>query len=76
VTVPSGALQRGPAGYYAYVVKPDGTVDMRSIEVNQIGGGIAVVDGGVSAGEEVVTAGQYRLQPGVRVAATSVGASR
>ena len=76
VTVPSGALQRGPAGYYAYVVKPDGTVDMRSIEVNQIGGGIAVVDAGVSAGEEVVTAGQYRLQPGVRVAATSGGASR
>jgi membrane fusion protein, multidrug efflux system len=76
VTVPSGALQRGPAGYYAYVVKPDGTVDMRSIEVNQIGGGIAVVDGGVSAGEEVVKAGQYRLQPGVRVAATSDGASR
>jgi multidrug efflux system membrane fusion protein len=76
VTVPSGALQRGPAGYYAYVVKPDGTVDMRSIEVNQIGGGIAVVDAGVSAGEEVVTAGQYRLQPGVRVVATSDGASR
>ena len=76
VTVPSGALQRGPAGYYAYVVKPDGTVDMRSIEVNQIGGGIAVVDAGVSAGEEVVTAGQYRLQTGVRVAATSGGASR
>jgi multidrug efflux system membrane fusion protein len=76
VTVPSGALQRGPAGYYAYVVKPDGTADMRSIEVNQIGGGTAVVDGGVSAGEEVVTAGQYRLQPGVRVAATSDGASR
>jgi len=76
VTVPSGALQRGPAGYYAYVVKPDGTVDMRSIEVNQIGGGIAVVDAGVSAGEQVVTAGQYSLQPGVRVAATSGGASR
>jgi multidrug efflux system membrane fusion protein len=49
---------------------------MRSIEVNQIGGGTAVVDGGVSAGEEVVTAGQYRLQPGVWVAATSDGAPR
>ena len=23
VTVPAGALQRGPDGYYAYVVKPD-----------------------------------------------------
>ena len=76
MTVPSGALQRGPAGYYTYVVKPDGIVDMRNVEVNQIAGGIAVVDAGVSAGEQVVTAGQYRLQPGVRVAATSDGASR
>ena len=27
LTVPSGALQRGPEGYYAYIVKPDSTVE-------------------------------------------------
>ena len=76
VTVPSGALQRGPQGYYAYVLKPDGTAEMRSIEVGSAADGVAVVDAGLSAGEKVVTAGQYRLKPGTRVAATSAEASR
>src|SRR5271169_1468871 len=67
VTVPSGALQRGPNGYYAYLVKPDGTVEARPLEVGQVSNGIAVIDDGVVAGEQIVTAGQYRLQPGARV---------
>ena len=67
VTVPSTALQRGPNGYYAYVVKPDNTVETRTLEVGQISEGFAIVDEGVAAGERVVTAGQYRLQPGARI---------
>ncbi|MDB5408689.1 MAG: efflux transporter periplasmic adaptor subunit [Rhodospirillales bacterium] len=69
VTIPSGALQRGPAGYYAYVVKSDGTVEMRPLQVGQIDDDLAVVDAGVDAGEKVVTSGQYRLRPGARVVA-------
>jgi multidrug efflux system membrane fusion protein len=76
VTIPSGALQRGPQGYYAYVAKPDGTADMRPLEVGQIADGIAVVDAGVESGDQVVTSGQYRLQPGTRIAAGSAEASR
>jgi membrane fusion protein, multidrug efflux system len=71
VTVPSGALQRGPNGYYAYLVKPDSTVEARPLEVGQISDGIAIVDDGVAAGEQIVTAGQYRLQPGARVQVAS-----
>jgi multidrug efflux system membrane fusion protein len=71
VTVPSGALQRGPNGYYAYLVKPDSTVEARPLEVGQVSNGIAVIDDGVVAGEQVVTAGQYRLQPGARVQVAS-----
>jgi membrane fusion protein, multidrug efflux system len=71
VTVPSGALQRGPNGYYAYLVKPDGTVEARPLEVGQVSNGIAVIDDGVAAGEQIVTAGQYRLQPGARVQVAS-----
>jgi len=73
VTMPSTALQRGPDGYYAYVVKPDDTVDMRPIDVGQIADGVAIVNGGLAAGETVVTAGQYRLEPGARVAARGTG---
>jgi membrane fusion protein, multidrug efflux system len=67
VTVPSSALQRGPNGYYAYVVKPDSTVETRPLKVGQISDGAAIVDDGMAAGDKVVTAGQYRLQPGARV---------
>ena len=74
VTVPSSALQRGPNGYYAYIVKPDGTAEMRPLKVGQVSQGVAIVDDGVSAGEQVVTAGQYRLQPGARVAVNSPAA--
>jgi multidrug efflux system membrane fusion protein len=71
LTVPSEALQRGPTGFFAYVVKADSTVEMRPIDVGAITGGRAVVRGGLADGEHVVTAGQYRLAPGVKVEASS-----
>jgi multidrug efflux system membrane fusion protein len=74
VTVPSSALQRGPNGYYAYVVKPDSTAEIRPLKVGQVSEGVAIVDDGVAAGEQVVTAGQYRLQPGARVQVNSPAA--
>lgn len=74
VTVPSTALQRGPNGYYAYVVKPDSTVETRPLKVGQVSEGVAIVDDGVAAGEQIVTAGQYRLQPGARVEVNSSAA--
>jgi membrane fusion protein, multidrug efflux system len=74
VTVPSGALQRGPNGYYSYVVKPDSTVETRPLKIGQVSDGIAIVDDGMAAGEKVVTAGQYRLQPGARIEVNSPAA--
>ena len=74
VTVPSGALQRGPDGYYAYVVKPDKKAETRPLKVGHVSNGVAIVDDGLAAGEQVVTAGQYRLQPGVRVEVNSPAA--
>jgi multidrug efflux system membrane fusion protein len=74
VTVPSSALQRGPNGYYAYVRRPDSTVETRPLKVGQISDGVAIVDDGVAAGDQVVTAGQYRLQPGARVEVNSPAA--
>ena len=38
------------------------------------GDGVAIVEDGVAAGDRVVTAGQYRLQPGARVAVNSPAA--
>jgi multidrug efflux system membrane fusion protein len=66
-TVPSRTVQDGPNGRYAYVIKPDDTVERRSVEVSSIQDGIAVVTKGLAPGERVVVDGQYRLTNGARV---------
>ncbi len=70
LTIPSVAVQRGPEGLFTYVVKPDATVEARPIEVRVNTGGTAVVENGLAPGEEVVTGGQYRLEPGTAVKPT------
>jgi multidrug efflux system membrane fusion protein len=67
LTVPAPAVQQGPNGPYAWVINPDGTVATRPVKVAQITGGQALIDSGLSAGEQVVIDGQYKLQPGIHV---------
>jgi membrane fusion protein, multidrug efflux system len=62
--VPDGAVERGPNGLYAYVVGNDDKVEARDITVSQEGDGQSVIVKGLSPGEKVITAGQYRLQQG------------
>ena len=62
--VPDGAVERGPNGLYAFVVGSDNKVETRDITVGQEGDGQSVVLKGLSPGENVVTAGQYRLVQG------------
>ena len=66
-TVPAQTVQDGPNGHYAYVIKHDNTVERRPVEVAAIQDGIAVIDKGLSPGEQVVVDGQYRLTQGARV---------
>lgn len=69
IVIPESVVQRGPQGTYAYVVKPDQTVEMRAIKVARSEDGVALIDEGLRAGEQVVVDGQYKLQPGAKVAA-------
>jgi membrane fusion protein, multidrug efflux system len=69
VTVPSSAVQHAPDGLFAYVVKPDQTVERRDVSVGDEGDGRSEITKGLAPGEQVVSAGQYRVQPGVRVSA-------
>src|SRR5215813_8823455 len=66
-TVPAQTVQNGPNGHYAYVIKPDNTVERRDVEVASIQDGIAVITKGLAAGERIVVDGQYRLTNGARV---------
>lgn len=70
LVIPASVVQRGPQGTYAYVIKPDKSVEMRSIKVAQTEGNEALIDDGLQAGEQVVVDGQYKLQPGARVELT------
>jgi len=67
VVVPSQALQSGQGGTFVFVVKTDLTAESRPVVVVQEADGEAVVEKGLAAGERVVTDGQLRLVPGVKV---------
>ncbi|PRC94101.1 efflux RND transporter periplasmic adaptor subunit [Solimicrobium silvestre] len=67
ITIPSSAIQRGPDGVFAYVVKKDNTVEMRSLKLGAETDGVVIVEQGLQEGERVTTNNQYRLQPKVHV---------
>ena len=67
VVVPSQAIQTGQKGTYVYVVKDDQTVDERTVVTGPTYQGNTVVESGVQAGETVVTDGQLRLTPNLKV---------
>jgi multidrug efflux system membrane fusion protein len=75
VTIPPVALQRGPNGFFPWVIGPDDTAEQRPIEASPINDNVTIVTKGLKAGEKVVVAGQYRLQQGSHVEAKSAEAS-
>ncbi|MGE5158352.1 MAG: efflux RND transporter periplasmic adaptor subunit [Gemmatimonas sp.] len=67
IVVPSVAVQTGPQGEFVFVLKPDATAEVRKIAVSRTEGDLTVVARGLAKGERVVTRGQLRLTPGVKV---------
>jgi len=67
VVVPAPAVQPGQAGPFVFVVTEQGTVEQRPVRVSRTAGGESLIAEGLEGGETVVTAGQLRLSPGVRV---------
>jgi multidrug efflux system membrane fusion protein len=67
LTVPASAVQQGQQGAFTYVINSDNTVQVRPVTVSQISGGQALVDSGLTANEQVVVDGQYKLQAGSHV---------
>jgi multidrug efflux system membrane fusion protein len=67
VTIPSAAVQTGPQGSFTYVINDKSQALIRPITVLQTDSNTALIGSGLKAGEQVVTAGQFRLQPGATV---------
>ncbi len=71
IVVPTAAVQAGQQGSYVFVVKPDMTVDLRTIVVQRQNAETTIVESGLKPDETVVTDGQLRLVPGTRVSIKS-----
>ncbi|HVT87493.1 MAG TPA: efflux RND transporter periplasmic adaptor subunit [Tepidisphaeraceae bacterium] len=67
VLIPAAAEQIGQQGPYVYVVGNDQTAQMRPIVPGQRQGDALVVEGGLAAGEQVITSGHMLVQPGSKV---------
>lgn len=67
VIVPDTAVQRGPDGLYVFVVGDDNKVSVAPVEVNGETEGRNRIAKGLSPGQRVIVAGQYKLRPGTIV---------
>jgi multidrug efflux system membrane fusion protein len=68
--VPQEAVQQGPDGNFVYVESAQHVAQLRPVVTGDVIDGMQWIRSGVQPGETVVTQGQYRLAPGVALAAT------
>ncbi|MFC3125965.1 efflux RND transporter periplasmic adaptor subunit [Pseudoroseomonas globiformis] len=66
--VPLVAVQQGPSGAFAFVAKSDNTVEQRPITLGAVTQNEAAIREGLQPGEQVVTSGALRLNPGSAIA--------
>lgn len=68
LVVPTEAIQPGLDGRFCYVVKGDHTVEPRIVKAGISVGPNTVIEEGLQADETIVTTGQSKLSPGMKVA--------
>ncbi|HET8650696.1 MAG TPA: efflux RND transporter periplasmic adaptor subunit [Gemmatimonadales bacterium] len=67
LVVPAPAVVSGQKGNFVFVIRKDGTAIARPVQVRRTTATLAVLDGGIEAGDRVVTDGQIRLRDGAKV---------
>lgn len=67
VVVPNQAVQTGQEGPFVFVVKADRSVESRPVTIGARVDQDIVIANGIQSGETVVTEGQIRLAPGIKV---------
>src|SRR4051794_30194681 len=61
---PDDAIQHSTDGLYAYTVNQDNKAEVHKIKVSYAIDGRSVVDEGLTPGQQVITGGQFKVQPG------------
>jgi membrane fusion protein, multidrug efflux system len=69
IVLPQTAIQRGQQGLWAYVIDSEQRARAKPVQLGEGDSNNAVVASGISPGDRVVTAGQYRLQDGALISA-------
>jgi membrane fusion protein, multidrug efflux system len=72
--VPDDAIQHSTKGLYTYTVSQDNKAELRKVKVSSSIDGRSVVEDGLTPGEQVITGGQFKVQPGTLVT-TAVASS-
>jgi membrane fusion protein, multidrug efflux system len=67
IVVPAQAVQTGPDGQYVFVLRQDMTTEVRKVTVERSDSDNVIIAKGLKYGEQVITRGQLRLAPGVKV---------
>ena len=74
IVIPDDAVLHGNEGLYVYTVNQDNKAEFRKIKVSYSIDGRSVVDDGLTPGLQVITSGQFKVQPGTLVG-TAVASS-
>ncbi|MCU1301603.1 MAG: mdtA [Candidatus Sulfotelmatobacter sp.] len=65
--LPTAAILRGPQGTFVYALKPDKSVEARTVAISLTQGNLTTITSGLNPGDIVVTDGQDKLQTGSKV---------
>lgn len=76
LVVPTQAVQTGQDGQFVYVVRNDMSVEARPVVPGMRVDQDMVIEKGLQAGEAIVTEGQLRLAPGMKVQTRQPGGSQ
>ncbi len=75
LVVPASAVVTGQQGAFVFVVQPDSTAKTFPVKVERMTDSLAVLAGGIKAGDRVVTDGQLRLRSGSKIQIKASGDS-
>ena len=75
LVIPARAVVSGQQGSYVFVIQPDSSAVTKPVTVDRTAGDLALVSGGLEAGDRVVVDGQLRLRQGSKVQIKAAGDS-
>ena len=74
--VADDAIQHSTDGLYSYTVGKDNKAVLRKVKVSYSIDGRSVVDEGLTPGEQAITGGQFKVQPGTLVSTAVADAAQ